>query len=117
VKVEKTIRIRPVNPCRSGEFRSVYTPMQCKRFLLWGFETEMTSKDKPQGRAAGQRRGTLERLKPHESAAVLRRLLEAHPDLAGEAEQIARSLLHEVNYEEVAVQKLKMKSRRRIMRL
>jgi hypothetical protein len=64
----------------------------------------MTSKHKPQGRAARQGRRTLERLKPHESAAVLRRLLEAHPDLAGEAEEIARSLLHEVNYEEVAAE-------------
>ncbi len=64
----------------------------------------MTSKDKPQGRAARQGRRTLKRLKPDESAAVLRRLLEAHPDLAGEAEEIARSLLHEVNYEEVAAE-------------
>jgi hypothetical protein len=38
----------------------------------------------------------------HESAAVLRRLLEAHPDFVGEAEEIARSFLHEVSYEEVA---------------
>jgi len=62
----------------------------------------MTSKDKLQGREAGPGHYTLERLKADESAAVLRRLLEAHPDLAGEAEKIARSLLHEVNYEEVS---------------
>lgn len=62
----------------------------------------MTSKDKLQGREARQGHYTLERLKADESAAVLRRRLEAHPDLAGEAEKIARSFLHEVNYEEVA---------------
>jgi hypothetical protein len=43
-------------------------------------------------------------LKPDESAAVLRRLLEAHPDLVGEAEEKARSLLHQVNYEDVAAE-------------
>ena len=46
----------------------------------------------------------LERLKPEEAAAVLRRLLEVHPDLASEAEEIARSLLHEVEYEGIAAQ-------------
>jgi len=64
----------------------------------------MTSKGKPQGRAARQGRLTLERLKPDESAAVLRRLLEAHPNLVGEAEEIARSLLHQVSYEDVAAE-------------
>jgi hypothetical protein len=44
----------------------------------------------------------LDRLKPGEAAAVLRRLLAAHPDLGGEAEQIARSLLGEVSFESVA---------------
>ena len=44
------------------------------------------------------------RLKPDESAAVLRHLLDAHPGLAGEAEKIARSLLHRVSYEEVAAE-------------
>lgn len=46
----------------------------------------------------------LEGLKADEAAAVLRRLLAAHPDLASEAEQIARSLLHEVDYESVAAE-------------
>jgi len=46
----------------------------------------------------------LERLKPEEAAAVLRRLLEVHPDLASEAEEIARSLLQEVEYEEIAAE-------------
>jgi len=43
-------------------------------------------------------------LKPGEAAAVLRRLLEAHPDLANEAEEIGRSLLHQVEYQEVAAE-------------
>lgn len=64
----------------------------------------MSSKDKPQRRAARQGRRTLERLKPDESAAVLRHLLDVHPGLAGEAEKIARSLLNRVNYEEVATE-------------
>jgi hypothetical protein len=39
----------------------------------------------------------LQRLKPHETAAVLPRLLEARPELASEAEEIARSLLRNRN--------------------
>jgi hypothetical protein len=73
-------------------------------FALEFWYGEMTSKDKPQGRAAREGRRTVKRLKPDENAAVLRRLLEAHPDLAGEAEETARWLLHEVNYEEVAAE-------------
>jgi len=46
----------------------------------------------------------LERLKPGEAASVLRRLLEAHPNLSSEAEEIARWLLHQVTYEDVAQQ-------------
>lgn len=66
----------------------------------------MTSQGKPKGRAVreGEGHGTLERLKPDEAAAVLRRLLEVHPDLSSEAEEIAQSLLHEVEYEEIAAQ-------------
>jgi len=43
----------------------------------------------------------LDRLKPEESANVLRRLLAAYPDLGAEAEEIARSLLGEVSFESV----------------
>ena len=66
----------------------------------------MASGGKTKGRAAqdGAERPLLERLKPGEAAAVLRRLLAVHPDLSSEAEEIARSLLHEVNYEEVAAE-------------
>ena len=66
----------------------------------------MTSGGKTKGRAAqdGAERHLLERLKPDEAAAVLRRLLAVHPDLSSEAEEIARSLLHEVHYEEVAAE-------------
>jgi hypothetical protein len=67
----------------------------------------MTSEDKPRGQAAGEGGAghrTLERLKPDEAAAVLRHLLKVHPDLSSEAEQMARSLLHQVDYEDVAAQ-------------
>jgi hypothetical protein len=46
----------------------------------------------------------VERLKPEEAAAVLRHLLEVHPDLWSEAEVVGRSLLHEVHYEDVATE-------------
>ncbi len=68
----------------------------------------MASEGKTKGRAAqdadGGMRPLLERLKPGEAATVLRRLLEAHPDLSTEAEGIARSLLHQVDYQEVAAE-------------
>ena len=41
-------------------------------------------------------------LKPEETAAVLRRLLAAHPDLEAEAENIAKSVLHEVDLASIA---------------
>ncbi len=44
----------------------------------------------------------VERLKPDEAAAVLGRLLEARPELVSEAEEIARSLLRQWQYEDVA---------------
>jgi hypothetical protein len=46
----------------------------------------------------------LESLKPGEAAAILQHLIEAHPNLSTEAEGIARSLLHQVNYQEVAAE-------------
>ncbi len=66
----------------------------------------MTAERKTKGQAArgGGARPLLERLKPGEAAAVLRRLLEAHPDLSSEADEIARLLLHQVTYEDVARQ-------------
>jgi len=66
----------------------------------------MTSKDKTENRAP--REGTLgpllDRLKPGEAATVFRRLLKAHPDLSSEADEIARSLLRELEYEDVAAE-------------
>ncbi|MGD0008819.1 MAG: hypothetical protein ABSE93_09775 [Terriglobia bacterium] len=61
---------------------------------------------KPKGQAAreGAGRRTLERLKPEEAAGVLQRLLQVHPDLASEAEEMARSLLQQVDYEDVAAE-------------
>ena len=44
----------------------------------------------------------LDQLKVEESREVLGRLLAAHPDLRGQAERIARSLLGEVAFEQVA---------------
>jgi hypothetical protein len=66
----------------------------------------MASEGKPKGQTArdGAGRRTLERLKPEEAAGVLRHLLEVHPDLATEAEEMARSLLHQVDYEDVAAE-------------
>jgi len=66
----------------------------------------MTSPDEPRGQAArdGAGRRALERLKPEEAAAVLRHLLEVHSDLSSEAEEMARSLLHQVKYEEIAAE-------------
>jgi len=66
----------------------------------------MTSEGKPKGQAARKDAGrrTLERLKPEEAAGVLRHLLEVHPELASEAEGMARSLLHQVDYEDIAAE-------------
>jgi len=46
----------------------------------------------------------LDRLKSGEAATVLRRLLKAHPDLSSEADEIARSLLRQLEYEDVAAE-------------
>jgi hypothetical protein len=66
----------------------------------------MTSEAKPKRQAARKDTGrrTLERLKPEEAAGVLRHLLEVHPELASEAEGMARSLLHQVDYEDIAAE-------------
>jgi hypothetical protein len=66
----------------------------------------MTSEDKPRVQAARDGAGcrALEGLKPEEAAAVLRHLLEVHPDLSSEAEEMARSLLHQVDYEDVVAE-------------
>lgn len=66
----------------------------------------MTSEGKPKRQAARKDTGrrTLERLKPEEAAGVLRHLLEVHPELASEAEGMARSLLHQVDYEDIAAE-------------
>jgi hypothetical protein len=66
----------------------------------------MKSEGKPKGQAARKDTGrrTLERLKPEEAADVLRHLLEVHPEFASEAEEMARSLLHQVDFQEVAAE-------------
>jgi hypothetical protein len=66
----------------------------------------MTSKDKDKDKAP--REATmgpmLDRLDPGEAATVLRRLLKAHPDLSSEVDEIARSLLQQFEYEDVAAE-------------
>jgi hypothetical protein len=66
----------------------------------------MTSERTTKSQVARDRaaRLLLERLTPDEAAGVLQGLLEAHPDLSSEAEEIARSLLHQVEYEDVAAE-------------
>ena len=58
------------------------------------------------GRAARDRAipAVLARLKPGAAAAVLEHLVEARPDLASEAEEIARSLLRQRKYQDVAAE-------------
>jgi hypothetical protein len=64
----------------------------------------MARAKKPHGDVKRSRKkiSVLDRLKPGEAETVLRRLLAVHPDLADEAEQIARSVLGEVSFESVA---------------
>jgi hypothetical protein len=56
---------------------------------------------KKAGRSTGKR-AILERLRAEEAGEVLRRLLEAHPELGAEAEEIALSRLREIDCEGVA---------------
>jgi len=66
----------------------------------------MTSEGKSKRQVArgASAHSMLKRLKPGEAAAILRRRLEAHPNLSAEAEGIALSLLHQVDYQEVAAE-------------
>jgi hypothetical protein len=66
----------------------------------------MTSEGKSKRQAAREASAhpMLERLKPGEAAAILRPLLEAHPELASEAKEMARSLLHDVEFQDVAAE-------------
>jgi hypothetical protein len=59
-------------------------------------------KRKPGRRVRKRRPSPLEKLRPTESDEVLRALLKAHPKLRKEAEEIARSLISEVSFDEVA---------------
>jgi hypothetical protein len=55
------------------------------------------------GRTA-KRRSALERLEPREAHTILQRLLAAHPELRPEAEQMARALLAQIDFESVAAE-------------
>jgi hypothetical protein len=66
----------------------------------------MTPKDKTNDRTPRQATlgPLLDRLKPDEALTVLRDLLKAHPDLSSEAYEITRSLLRQLEYEDVAAE-------------
>jgi hypothetical protein len=53
-------------------------------------------------RRTAKQSSTLERLEVGEALSLLHRLLSAHPDLRPEAEQMARALLGEIDFEAVA---------------
>ena len=59
---------------------------------------------RPRGSANGRRRKgkVLARLEPKEGAGVLRTILERHPELAIEAEEIAKATMTDVDAEAVA---------------
>lgn len=52
----------------------------------------------------GEKAAALDRLKPEEAQEVLQRLLGAHPELRGESESLAQSLLGEVSFEDLALE-------------
>jgi|GEM_PF-219430 len=53
---------------------------------------------------AQESRAIIERLKPEEASVVLHNLLSAHPELIGEAIRMARTLLSQEAYEDIAVE-------------
>jgi hypothetical protein len=65
----------------------------------------MPSQDKRVGPVPrdGVGRRNIEHRKPNETA-VLQRLLEVHLDLSSEAKENAKSLPHQLDYEEIAVE-------------
>jgi hypothetical protein len=60
----------------------------------------MSKSKEPRGKA--RKASVLDHLKPDEAAFVLRQLLASHPDLAAEAAKMAKSLLHEESFENIA---------------
>ncbi len=62
----------------------------------------MQKKQRGTGKRSRKKASVLDRLRPEEAQAVLRRLLAAHRELRSEAQQIAKSLLSEVEFEWVA---------------
>jgi hypothetical protein len=62
------------------------------------------AKSKPASSRRTKRASALKRLQPSEAQEVLDSLLKAHPELRKEAEGVARSLIAEVSFEEVAEQ-------------
>ena len=62
----------------------------------------MQKKQRKTGKRSTKKASVLDRLRPEEGQAVLRRLLAAHRELRSEAQQIAKALLSEVEFEWVA---------------
>ena len=62
----------------------------------------MAKKKRGTGKHPRKKASVLDRLRPEEAQTVLWRLLSAHRDLQSEAQQIAKSLLSEVEFEWVA---------------
>ena len=61
----------------------------------------MQKKQRGRGKRSTKKASGLDRLRPEEAQTVLRRLLAAHRELRSEAQQIAKSLLGEVEFEGV----------------
>jgi hypothetical protein len=67
----------------------------------------MVTEGKAKSRTAEETKGApsiLDRLEPVEASVVLQHLVDAHPDLAVEATEIARALLRQQTYEDVAAE-------------
>jgi hypothetical protein len=66
----------------------------------------MAAEGRTKGQAGrgGAAHPVLDRLKPTEAVVVLKHLLETHPNLAGEADEIARAVLRQQNYEDVTAE-------------
>lgn len=59
-------------------------------------------KRKPGAEAKNRKASAIEKLRPTEAQQVLRALLKGHPTLKAEAEDLARSLISDASFEEIA---------------
>ena len=71
--------------------------------MLWSSTGKVKTMVKRKAPTAKKRKpSALEKLQPSEAQEVLHALLKAHPKLKAEAEEIARSLISDVSFDEVA---------------